>query len=217
MNTFSRILLRTNPPSDGVPTGFVALEADGGVFTVTDASGNTSTVGRKTRGTPVNGVKATQTLTSNATAPANGQTVTIGNKVYTYQTVLTNVNGNVLIGASAAIALDNLKAAINLEAGAGTLYAAATTRHTQVTATTNTATTQVVEAINPGAWANGIAVAETSANLSWGAATLTGGVNTTPGNENDELFDNAYTYIATADMPNEQAVGAWRRTATSSF
>lgn len=60
--------------------------------------------------------------------PANGQTVTIGSKVYTFQTVLTNVDGNVFIGASLTATLANLLAALNLTAGAGTTYAAATTR-----------------------------------------------------------------------------------------
>jgi hypothetical protein len=59
--------------------------------------------------------------------PSNGQTVTVGSKVYTFQTVLTNANGNVFIGASLAITLANLLAALNLAAGSGAKYAAATT------------------------------------------------------------------------------------------
>lgn len=115
------------------------------------------------------------TLTSTGTAPANNDTVTIGSKTYTFQTTLTNVDGNVLIGASAAAALANLYAAINLEAGAGTTYAAATTVHPTVVADSKTATTLVVRAKASGSGGNSIATTEVSAQLSWGGATLASG------------------------------------------
>lgn len=62
--------------------------------------------------------------------PTNGQTVTIGGKVYTWQTSLTNTDGHVLIGANATTALLNLLLALNLGAGSGANYAAATTVNT---------------------------------------------------------------------------------------
>lgn len=65
---------------------------------------------------------------------ADNETVVIDGKTYTFQTTLTNVDGHVKIGADAATSLGNLKAAINLSAGAGTKYAAATTLHPTVTA-----------------------------------------------------------------------------------
>lgn len=59
--------------------------------------------------------------------PSNTETLTIGSKVYTLQSSLTNVDGNIKIGGSASATLDNIIAAINLDpAGAGTQYAAAT-------------------------------------------------------------------------------------------
>lgn len=121
--------------------------------------------------------KATQTLTSTGVAPSDGHTVTIGSTVYTFKTALTApaVPFEVLIGVSAAVALDNLKSAINASAGAGTVYGTGTTAHPTVTATTNTDTTQLIEAITSGTAANSIATTETSATLSWGAATMTGG------------------------------------------
>jgi hypothetical protein len=115
--------------------------------------------------------------------PLDTQTVVIGNKTYTFQSVLTNVNGNVLIGADAAASLDNLKAAVNLSAGAGTLYAAATTAHTQVTATANTDTTQTFSATilaatdGNAAVQNALASTETLTNGAFGAATFTGAVD----------------------------------------
>jgi len=126
---------------------------------------------------------ATQTLTSDATAPSNNDTVSVGSAVYTFKTTLSvgpAVPFEVLIGADAAAALDNLKSAINATAGAGTTYGTGTTANTDVTATTNTDTTQVVEAIVSGTAGDAIAVAENSTHLSWGAATLAGGLGFNP-------------------------------------
>lgn len=129
--------------------------------------------------------KATGTLTSDATAPTDGDTVTIGDTVYTFKDTLSTgpaVPFEVLVGASAATALDNLKSAINATAGAGTTYATGTTIHPTVTATTNTDTTQVVEAKTAGPAGDAIATTEASTHLSWGAATLLGG-NTPAANQ----------------------------------
>ena len=169
-----------------------------------------------TEATPVNGVKATRVLTSNGTAPANGTTVQIGSKTYTFQTTLTNVDGNVLIGASAAAALDNLKSAINLTAGAGTTYATAMTAHPEVVATTNTDTAQTVEAILGGAKYNTVPLAESSATLSWASGTLTGGVNCTPAKKGEMRFDSTHIYIATATMDITSTSG-WRKIAHSAL
>ena len=118
-------------------------------------------------------VFATGTLT-NATNFLDTETVTIGSKVYTFQTALTNVDGNIQIGATVADSHANLAAAINLDVGAGTDYAAATTIHPTVSAT-DTATTTVVTAKVAGTAGNAIATTETASTGSWGAATLTGG------------------------------------------
>ena len=118
--------------------------------------------------------RASGTLTSTGVF-TDTQTVVVGGKTYTTQTVLTNVDGNVLIGASAAATLANLKAAINLEAGAGSTYAAAMTANAQVEAVSNDATTLVVKAKIPGTIGNLIASTETQTNAAWGGATLSGG------------------------------------------
>lgn len=106
---------------------------------------------------------------------ADTETVTVGGKTYTFEASLTNVDGNVALGANNTEALANLKAAINLEAGAGTKYAAATTANTQVAAISSDATTLVVRARVNGTIGNAIASTEAAASGSWGAATLTGG------------------------------------------
>lgn len=140
---------------------------------VSHTSGTTIVVDLKTSA----GVKATQTLTSSGVFQ-NTETVTIGTTVYTFMTALSTgpaVAYEVLIGASAAASLDNLKSAVNLTAGIGTTYSTGTAIHPTVTATTNTDTTQLFEAKTLGAAANAIATTETTANNAFGAATMTGG------------------------------------------
>ena len=119
---------------------------------------------------------ATQTLTNDGTNVTDGDTVTIGTKVYTLQSTLTNVDGNVKIGASNTATMTNLFHAINASGGTvGTDYATATTANTKVTATNPTGTTVVVTAITSGVAGNLIATTEASTHLAWGAATLAGG------------------------------------------
>jgi predicted RecA/RadA family phage recombinase len=150
--------------------------------------------------------KATGTLTSTGTAPSDGDTVTIGSTVYTFKTALTTdpaaVPYEVLIGVSAAVALDNLKSAINKTAGEGTTYGTGTTAHPSVEATTNTNTTQVVQALTAGAAGNDIASTETSSQLAWGAATLFGAkskgdLTKTSGNM---FFGTAVSTLAAGDF-----------------
>lgn len=117
---------------------------------------------------------AVGTLTASGTF-TDTQTVVVGGKTYTTQTTLTNVDGNVLIGADAAATLQNLYDAINLTGTAGTQYAAAMTANTRVKATAVTATTLVVRALTPGEVGNLIASTETQTNAAWGAATLASG------------------------------------------
>ena len=127
------------------------------------------------------GTKATGTITSDATAPSDGDTVTIDTKVYTFKTALTPTEGEVLIGADAAAALDNLKLAINRTdptTNDGVKYKIAAA-HTTVSATTNTDTTQVVQALLTGTGPNSIETTEDGSHTSWGAATLASGANPT--------------------------------------
>jgi len=116
---------------------------------------------------------ATETLTLTANA-ADTETVTIDGKVYTFQTVLTNVDGNVLIGASASDSIDNLIAAMNLAAGAGSLYAAATTIGTYSGAA-GAGDTLDASSIITGTQSNGDSVTEGLANGAWGSPTTSGG------------------------------------------
>lgn len=131
--------------------------------------------------TALTGVKASSTLTSDATAPSDGDTVTIGYLTYTFKTTLTGQAFEVLIGASAAIALDNLKIAINDSGGTeGTEYGVGTYAHPEVTAEANANTTQEITARQFGTASNSIPTIEASTHLAWDDTTL-GGASATPG------------------------------------
>lgn len=123
-------------------------------------------------------VAADQTLTSDGTAPSDGNLVTIAGHIYTFKTTLTSggtVQDEVLIGANAAASLTNLKKAINNESGAGTNYGAGTAANTYVSCTAITSTTLVVTASIAGSAGNALTTTETSSHLSWGSTTLAGG------------------------------------------
>jgi len=124
--------------------------------------------------TALTGVKATGLITSDATAPDDGDTVTIEGKTYTFKTTLSSPAqaNQVLIGISAAVALDNLKKAINDSGTEGTHYSTDTVAHSLVTADANTDTTQVVTAKIFGTAPNFYSLAETSAHLAWGSAKM---------------------------------------------
>jgi len=123
-------------------------------------------------------VPSSQTLTIVA-AISNTETVTIDTKAYTFQTSLTDVDGNVLIGATLEESIDNLVAAITLGDGAGTKYAAATTLHPTATAVKATASTMVATAKSGGTSGDTIATTETLAGAGnqWGGATMAGGAD----------------------------------------
>jgi len=78
-------------------------------------------------------VKAVGSMTFTA-QPSDGNTVTLDGKVYTFQTTLTNVDGNVLRGGDAGASIANLFNAVIRGPGAGTAYAADTILHPNVDA-----------------------------------------------------------------------------------
>lgn len=136
-----------------------------------DPSGRPSAVGVTAA------VSASQTLTFDAN-PTAGDTFTIGSIVYTTKSTMTAAY-DVKIGASAAATLDNIKAAVNGTGTPGTEYFAGTLTNPIATATTNTDTTQLFVATNPGAAGNAIPATETftSAGNVFGAAVFAGGAN----------------------------------------
>lgn len=125
----------------------------------------------------IENIYATTLLTSNGTRPSNGQTVTLGATVYTFKTTLASaydilIDPDATESIGAAKTLDNLKSAVNATAGEGTTYGTGTLIHPDVTATTNTDTTQIFVAKVIGEGGLSIVTTDTSANLSFTGATM---------------------------------------------
>lgn len=119
-------------------------------------------------------VAALGTLTFAGNA-ADGETVTIGATVYTWETGALDAPFKVKVGASAAASIVNLVAAINLTGTPGTEYAAGTTIHPDVSAVDGAGDTIVATAKVKGQKGNLIATTETMTNGSWGGVTLASG------------------------------------------
>lgn len=107
--------------------------------------------------------------------PANNDTVTINAKVYTFKTILTPAADEILIGGDADESLRNLIAAINADpAGAGFYYGTGTAAHTTVFAE-KVEGSNAMTVYSKTHGVNAYAVSESSANLSWSAANMSGG------------------------------------------
>jgi len=129
------------------------------------------------------------------TGGLDAETITIDTTVYTYKDT-TAAAYDVKIGASEAVSLDNLKAAINASGvGDGTDYHTGTLVHPTVIATDNAATTQVIRARTIGTAANSIATTETGATAGWAAGTMGSGVATT--NALITIDSTVYTAVVT--------------------
>jgi hypothetical protein len=113
------------------------------------------------------------------TNPSDGQIVTIGSRVYTFQTTLTNVDGNVHIGGDASVSLFNLQAALRPPfngGGPGLDYALSTTEHPDVERVAfPVGTTLDVRAKVAGTAGNSIVTTTNVTGASWSNPTLTGG------------------------------------------
>lgn len=123
---------------------------------------------------------AVGTLTSDATNVADDETVVVGatggtSITYRFKDTMAQAY-DVKIGASASATLDNLKKAINATGTAGTEYFAGTLVNPDIIAYTKTATTLKVGFRTRGVAGNAYTTTETSGHLSWGGATLAGGV-----------------------------------------
>lgn len=120
---------------------------------------------------PKNGLTpgtATFTATTNF---SDADTVTIGQRTYTFQSALTQADGNVLIGASLAASLANLMHAINDAGGtAGTDYFV--TQADQAVTANALLKAIVIECVLTTA--NSVAVATTSSAGAWNASMISG-------------------------------------------
>lgn len=121
-------------------------------------------------------VAAVGTLTFTAN-PLNTETITLGTTTYTFQTVLVDTANNVLIGADADASLNNLRAAINLEAGVSTLYGNGTVANVEASASDLPGDQLLATAKAPGTGANTDPTTSTVTGGTWSAATLLGGLD----------------------------------------
>lgn len=114
-----------------------------------------------------------------ASNPSNGETITIDSKVYTFQAVLTDVDGNILIGADAAASFLNLKRALDLSGASGVDYAASMTAHSAIKADDPETDRMRFYARSSGTAANTKTVSETFASDSneWDGTTFSGGTS----------------------------------------
>lgn len=123
------------------------------------------------------------TLTSTGVNVTDGDTVVMGAtggtvRTYRFKTVMAQAD-DVQIGADAETSLANLKKAIDASGTEGTHYFAGTTANVDVIGYTLTATTLVVAFRTIGVVGNAYTTTKTAVTLSWGGATLAGGVDTT--------------------------------------
>ena len=175
-------------------------------------------IGAIPEGTPVNAVAArgTLTVTGGGNQIANDYVVLVDEKEYTFKTVLTPAEGEVLIGANDTAALLNLKNAINHTGTPGTDYSCAAA-HPTVEGISSDATTLIVAARTKGVAGNNIDVGVTGAEISWDDAklgTTVAGVDGTEGANNELAADGTYLYICIAT--NTIADANWRRIAVAS-
>ena len=119
-------------------------------------------------------VAATTTLATTSTKPVDGAQVALGSVTYTFRDALSTgptIPNEALIGASAATALDAIKAAVN-GTNVGTLCSVGTVANPDVAATTNSDTAQVFAARVAGS--TPLASTTTGAHLSFPAASFAG-------------------------------------------
>ncbi len=109
------------------------------------------------------------TFTGNA---LDSETVTIGTKTYTFQTTLTDVDGNVLIGATTEDTIYNLTTALYPEPneGKGVLYATSMTMQPEGILCMDVSTQSKIVFTTP---TGALTSTETLTNASFGSATFT--------------------------------------------
>ena len=147
-------------------------------------------------------VAATGVLTFTAISVA-AQTVTIGERIYTWRAAVTTIANEVDLGANQAASQANLVAAINGAAGGGTLYGSQTAPHADVTAAV-VGSTVVITARTAGIGAHSVVLTDTMSTASWGDVFMSGGVE-------------ANTVITAAETAGLRIIGKWDVTTYGSW
>ncbi len=121
--------------------------------------------------------RAVGTLTIGPGLPLNAETFVLGGKTYTMEAALTNVDGNIQIGADEEETALNIMRAITLGDGSGTSYAALMTLNPQATAEIAALDEVLATAKYGGLSGNAIVSTEALTNCAWSAVTLLGGLD----------------------------------------
>jgi len=122
------------------------------------------------------------TFTGNAN---NNETVLINDRTYLWQDTLTDVDGNVQIGATAQDSADNLIAAVTLTGTPGTQYAASMTINSDMTAgpglppASPLLTVEASGRLSQGFASNGRPLQETMLNAEWDTPVTINGIGQT--------------------------------------
>lgn len=122
---------------------------------------------------------------SNPAVTTDAATLTIGTRTYTAVIELSETSGatavadQILWVTSEAVFLDNIKKAINGSGITGTDYSTGTTFNTQVIATTNDNTSQIIVARELGTAGNSIATTTTLGNYAWTSTAMASGTGAT--------------------------------------
>jgi flagellin len=148
-----------------------------------DAQDPTISVNMPTLSSSALGLASYATGTLDLTAnPTSGNTVQIGTQTYTFVAAgQANAAGDVALGNNVQSTLQNLQAAVNGGAGAGSLYGSGTAVNQQATITSVNGGSAVVQALQAGTAGNSVNLSTsiTSNVGSGGGTTLSGGKNAT--------------------------------------
>lgn len=157
---------------------------------------------------PVNALEAGKVLTISGVT-ADGQTVTIGTRVYEFDTNSAITSGRVEVdvsgGVTASLSIDALEAAITGDDSA------------VVSVEASDATTLTVAALVAGVSGNSIAIAETLTNGSWAGAAvvLSGGLDGTVAEPGEFIFAGGYMYYT--EVENLVSGANWKAVALAEF
>lgn len=151
-------------------------------------------------GTVVTPVKAKGTLTFSGSV-ADGETVTIGDAIYEFDTDEDTVKGNIAVDVSDGVTASDAVTA---------LVAAITANNDSVvTAVDGDGDTVVVTAVVYGTEGNSIAVSTDASKGEWAKATLAGGIDGTVAKKGTIMFDANYVYVAVDDCT--ETVSNWKK------
>jgi hypothetical protein len=161
---------------------------------------------------PVDAILATGGSVGQSGTPADGNTVTVNGRIYTFKTALTPANDEVLINGGDG-SLTNLQHAINGTGGTPNTDYKVATANADVSAGNVGSSAIALTVLTKGSTGN-IVVSRVGANLS--VVSPTGGVDGTPGFAGEELFAGGNKYLCTVAATTASA-GAWKKVTIGSL